>query len=96
MHKLVRPTAVYAALITTALATWGTAAHAATPPETVEKCLEQLNSLVAKAHAVDMLDDQIDFAENELGRMEGYCVSSHFAEAMTAADEVERILATNK
>lgn len=71
-------------------------ATAAVPPASVEDCLKQLEALVTKAHALDLLDDQIDIAEVELGRMESHCIAKDFADARAAADEVEKILATNK
>ena len=71
-------------------------AVAAVPPASVEDCLKQLAELVTKAHAIDLLDDQIDIAEVELGRMESHCMAKDFTDARAAADEVEKILATNK
>lgn len=79
-----------------ALAATPMAALAAVPPTSVEDCLKQLEELVTKAHAIDLLDDQIDIAEVELGRMESHCMAKDFTDARAAAEEVEKILATNK
>ena len=78
------------------LATAPMTAAAAVPPASVEDCLKQLEVLVTQAHAIDLLDDQVDIAEVELGRMESHCVAKDFTDARAAADEVEKILATNK
>ena len=69
---------------------------AAAEPASVDDCLKQLDVLVAEAEAADLLDDQIDLAEIALGKMERQCVASHFGEAMAAAGEVHKLLATNK
>ena len=66
------------------------------PPASIDACLKQLQTLVEEAHAVDLLDDQIEQAETHVARMEKHCLASEFAEAMTAADEVRTILASNK
>lgn len=65
-------------------------------PTSVEECLRQLQALVAEAHAIDLLDDQIDQAEAAIARMERHCLASEFTQAMAAADDVHKILATNK
>lgn len=85
-----------APLAAAVLATASLGAAASVPPASVEDCLKQLEELVTKAHAINLLDDQIDIAEVELGRMESHCVSKDFTDARAAADEVEKILATNK
>ena len=69
---------------------------AAEPPTTVEDCLELLQTLVDEAHAVDLLDDQIDHAENYVALMERSCLAADFPQAMAFAAEVRKILATNK
>ncbi len=82
--------------VASALSASSMTASAAVPPTSVEDCLKQLEELVSKAHALNLLDDQIDIAEVELGRMESHCVAKDFADARAAADEVEKIIATNK
>lgn len=67
-----------------------------TEPSTVEGCLKNLELLVESAHALDLLDDQIDQAEAELAKMEQHCLEKQFEAAMTAARAVQQIVATNK
>ena len=74
-----------------------TAAAVAQPlPATVEDCLKPLQALVEEAHAVDLLDDQINEAEGLIARMERHCLAAEFSEAQDSAADVRSILATNK
>ena len=65
-------------------------------PTSVEDCLKQLQELVDEAHAIDLLDDQIDQAENYVALMERSCLAGEFSQAMAFAAEVRKIIATNK
>jgi hypothetical protein len=66
------------------------------PPANQEECLAQLKLLVEEAHAADLLDDQIDHAENFVALMEQACLANNFDDAWTFATEIDRILETNK
>ena len=87
-----------AALLTlaVALAPGGTVSAEDAAPTTVEGCLKELQDLVEVAHSIDLLDDQIDHAENYIALMERHCLASEFTQAMGFALEVKKILATNK
>ena len=58
--------------------------------------MQQLASLVEEAHAVDLLDDQIEQAETQVACMEKHCLAGEFNDAIAAAAELRKILATNK
>jgi hypothetical protein len=65
-------------------------------PATTDDCLQVMEVVLERTLAADLLDEQIEQAEVELARMEDNCLDQRFAEAVEAAREVERIVASNK
>lgn len=65
-------------------------------PETTQGCLSMMEDVIEHAAAADMLDDQVDKAEEELERMERHCFEKRFADALDSARAVMALVAANK
>ena len=87
---------LFAGLLLASFAADAVRAQPAGPPAAVEDCLKQLRGLVDEAHAIVLLDDQIEQAETLISRMVAHCLASEFSLAASAGGELRQILATNK
>lgn len=65
-------------------------------PASTDDCLELLTAVVEFALDADMLDDQVDKAEEQLEEMETACHDRRFGDAVTAAKAVAQLIAANK
>lgn len=65
-------------------------------PASTDECLKQLEAVLEQALDADMLDDQVDEAEEHLEKLEAACHDGRFAEALSEAKAVEKLISMNK
>lgn len=65
-------------------------------PTSLEQCLTTLTLVLDHAEAADLLDDQIDEAEEHLAKLETACHDSRFEDALAEARAIEKLVAMNK